>query len=195
MYHDCNKNVISHVCHTSSYPLSLRLSVGRHQGQTIGLLALLCEILCCFPQSLQYIMYWNNCLNQVMTTSCLLVQEAASRHIYSSHEYVSDWTQKIHCYLPSWDLSLFILEVFILTGTVLFFLTGCQLDSGIVYLQTLLQLFIPNMEPGTIYILFSILHGVNYILSKCGSVLKIHAFVPYWPMPCRHFTNNMLLVF
>lgn len=90
MNHDCNENVISHVCHTSSYSLSLRLSVGRHQDQMIGLLALLCEILCGFLQSIQYIMYWNNCLHQVMTTSCMLVQEA-SKHIPIFQLWICKW--------------------------------------------------------------------------------------------------------
>jgi hypothetical protein len=63
---------------------------------------------------------------------------------------MSDWTQNIHCYLSSRDLSLLILEVFILTGIVLFFMMGCQNIGGIFYLQTLLQLFIPNVVPGTI---------------------------------------------
>ena len=65
---------------------------------------------------------------------------------------------------------MFILEVFILTGIVLFFMTGYQLNSGIVYLQTLLQLFIPNMEPGTIYILFSILH--TQLMIFCQSMAQ-----------------------
>jgi len=118
-------------------------------------------------------MFWNNCLNQVMTISCLLVQKAG-KQTFIFQPWICDWTQNIHCYLPSWDLSLFILEVFILTGTVLFFMTGCHLNSGTVYLQTLLQLFIPNMEPGTIYVLFNILH--TRLIIFCQSVAQCRKF-------------------
>jgi hypothetical protein len=189
---DCNENVISHVCQTSSYSLSFRLSVGRHQGQTIGLLALLCERLCGFSQSLLYIMYWNKCLNQVMTISCLLVQKAG-KQTPIFQPWICDWTQNIHCYLPSWDLSLFILEVFILTGTVLFFMTGCKLNSGTVYLQTLLQLFIPNMEPVTIYVLFNILH--TRLIIFCQSVAQFRKFTRLFHIGQCQFTNNTLLLF
>lgn len=95
---ECNDSVNSHVCHTSSYSLSFRLSVGRYQGQTIGLLTLMLEVLCGFPQSLQYIMYWNNCLNHVMTTSCLLVQEACKQTpIFQS--WICKWLDPKHTLL------------------------------------------------------------------------------------------------